>query len=590
MKIEKKIILITTLSCLISLLLYQGFYILHLYNVKTDSVAEFRRVLMANYDNDIKHQVENTVTMLDGLYKLHKAGKLSFEEAKYQGKELIRNIRYGKEGYFWIDTYEGINVMHAFKPEIEGKSRINSKDIKGKLLIKEIIENGRKQGGGFTDYYFTKGSGTVPFPKRGYSLNFEPFEWVLGTGNYLDDIEATIELENKYYTNEIQEKLLISIGVFLVLVFFSIITARRYARKFVTKPVQKLVKAFRDLAEGEGDLTKRIDFNSSDELSDLANSFNGFTENIAKVIKDVRLIADALASAATEMHSSTDGFSENSQGQASSAEEATASTEEVSAEVDNVAALAAKQSENLMELQSSIRSLTAELENLEAKVNESRDITNDIAQNSDYGIKSLNEMNETMTRIQGSSMEMVGIVSIINDISDQINLLSLNAAIESARAGEAGRGFAVVSDEISKLADQTAGSINDISRLIKTNNAGITKGIEKLNIANTKIGDILKAVSSINSMIGQLVEIMKGQARTNKEVNTGAEKVKDMADEIRSRTGQQKSAMEEIVTVITKIGELTQSSASGALEMAATSRELSLMAKDLNEKVSFFKV
>ena len=310
---------------------------------------------MQGYDEDIKHQTESAVSMLGGVYNLYRAGRLSLEDARYQGKEIVRNIRYGREGYFWIDTYEGVNVMHAYKPQIEGKLRIDSKDAKGKLLIKDIIENGRKPGGGFTDFYFTKGGGKVEYLKRGYSLSFEPFQWVLGTGNYIDTIENTIEREEKYYNEEIRQKLLISLGAFFVMILIAFIVSRHYARKFITRPVDKLVSAFRDLAEGEGDLTRRIDHGSGDELSVLADSFNGFSENIARVIRNVRDIADALAATATEMSGSAFAFSENSQGQASSAEEATASTEEVSAEVDNVADLAARQAENLLALQSMIK-------------------------------------------------------------------------------------------------------------------------------------------------------------------------------------------------------------------------------------------
>jgi methyl-accepting chemotaxis protein len=281
--------------------------------------------------------------MLDGVYRLHKAGKITFEEAQYQGKEIVRYIRYGTEGYFWIDTYDGTNVMHAYKPEIEGKNRIDSKDIKGKLLIKEIIENGRKPGGDFTDFYFTKGNGNVPYPKRGYSLSFEPFGWVIGTGNYRDQIEETVKREERYYSSEIRRSLIISAVVFFLVALISFFVSRYYARKHVTVPLNGLVSAFKELSGGDGDLSRRIILKSEDELSELAGSFNTFAGKIRDVVADVILSADDLASGSAEVSASTVSFSENSQNQASSAEEVSASTEEVSHEVEFIAELAVRQ-------------------------------------------------------------------------------------------------------------------------------------------------------------------------------------------------------------------------------------------------------
>lgn len=590
MKIEKKIIIVTAASCLVSLLLFQVYHVWSSLVLKRESVAEFRSVLMNRYDQDIKHQVENVVTMLDGVYRLHKAGKITFEEAQYQGKEIVRYIRYGTEGYFWIDTYDGTNVMHAYKPEIEGKNRIDSKDIKGKLLIKEIIENGRKPGGDFTDFYFTKGNGNVPYPKRGYSLSFEPFGWVIGTGNYIDQIEETVKREERYYSSEIRRSLIISAVVFFLVALISFFVSRYYARKHVTVPLNGLVSAFKELSGGDGDLSRRIILKSEDELSELAGSFNTFAGKIRDVVADVILIADDLASVSAEVSASTVSFSENSQNQASSAEEVSASTEEVSHEVEFIAELAVRQSASLSTLKRKINELTIEIKELSLKINQSHDITASMAHNSGEGIKALSDLNESMKLIRSSSGEMDKIVMMINEISDRINLLSLNAAIESARAGEAGRGFAVVADEISKLADQTAGSIKDINTLIKKNFEEINRSMDRLEAANSKISGIIAGVDSIDSIINNLVAATEKQVKANETVNITASEMMEMSEGIKNRTGQQKTAMDEVVSIISTISDLIQSSAAGAEQMAETGQQVALMADTLKVKVGFFKV
>lgn len=590
MKIEKKIIIVTAASCLVSLLLFQVYHVWSSLVLKRESVAEFRSVLMNRYDQDIKHQVENVVTMLDGVYRLHKAGKITFEEAQYQGKEIVRYIRYGTEGYFWIDTYDGTNVMHAYKPEIEGKNRIDSKDIKGKLLIKEIIENGRKPGGDFTDFYFTKGNGNVPYPKRGYSLSFEPFGWVIGTGNYIDQIEETVKREERYYSSEIRRSLIISAVVFFLVALISFFVSRYYARKHVTVPLNGLVSAFKELSGGDGDLSRRIILKSEDELSELAGSFNTFAGKIRDVVADVILIADDLASVSAEVSASTVSFSENSQNQASSAEEVSASTEEVSHEVEFIAELAVRQSASLSTLKGKINELTLEIKELSLKINQSHDITASMAHNSGEGIKALSDLNESMKLIRSSSGEMDKIVMMINEISDRINLLSLNAAIESARAGEAGRGFAVVADEISKLADQTAGSIKDINTLIKKNFEEINRSMDRLEAANSKISGIIAGVDSIDSIINNLVAATEKQVKANETVNITASEMMEMSEGIKNRTGQQKTAMDEVVSIISTISDLIQSSAAGAEQMAETGQQVALMADTLKVKVGFFKV
>ncbi len=580
MKIGKKIILVTSASCLISLLFFQSYHVWSSIMTKNETVSRLRTALLENYDMDIKHQVQNVVSMIDGIYKLHKSGRLTLKEAEFLAKEAVRNIRYGKEGYFWIDDYDGVNIMHPYKPQLEGKNRITARDVNNELLIKHIIENGRKEGGGFTEFYFTKAGGKVPLRKRGYSLSFKPFQWVIGTGNYIDSIDAVIENEKKAYNSLIYFHLKVSAAVFIFLILLTVFISRRFATSFITG----------HLKDGDGDLTRRINPETKDELHDLAEAFNSFIEKIAGIIKDVRGVADNLAASSSEMSSTAENFSDNSQSQAASAEEASASTEEIALEVDAIAGLASGQSENLMDLQKKMKDLTSEIEIFSGKISTSRDMTSRISESSTLGIKSLEEMDRSMIKIKRSSAEMDNIVGIINDISEQINLLSLNASIESARAGEAGRGFAVVADEISKLADETAESLKEINSLIKTNDAEINRGIENLNTADSRIQEIITGMNSINSMINTISETMDRQLETNRDVNISSDSISEMAHQIRERTDLQKITMAEIAGVMTSISELTQSGAAGSEEMAATSRNVSAMADNLKAKVEFFKV
>jgi PAS domain S-box-containing protein len=150
-----------------------------------------KKTLLSDYDVLIKSQVQSAVSLLAMLDARAARGELTIDEAKKQGADLIRHLRYQKEGYFWVDTVDGTNIVLLGKPS-EGKNRINLQDIYGKYIIREIIIQGRMADGGYTDYWFPKLGSTTPLPKRGYSLEFKPWGWVVGTGNYLDDIYSDV--------------------------------------------------------------------------------------------------------------------------------------------------------------------------------------------------------------------------------------------------------------------------------------------------------------------------------------------------------------------------------------------------------------
>jgi PAS domain S-box-containing protein len=173
----------------ISLASLYGVAVYQLSVISDAAVANHKKALLDDYDFMIKGQVQSACSLLAAINSRVAKGELSAREAKKQGADLIRTLRFQKEGYFWVDTLNGINVV-LLGQSVEGTSRIDLQDIQGTFFIREIIAQGRKEGGGYTEYWFPKAGGGTPLHKRSYSLEFGPWGWIVGTGNYIDDIDT----------------------------------------------------------------------------------------------------------------------------------------------------------------------------------------------------------------------------------------------------------------------------------------------------------------------------------------------------------------------------------------------------------------
>jgi methyl-accepting chemotaxis protein len=385
-------------------------------------------------------------------------------------------------------------------------------------------------------------------------------------------------------TWEITSTMIIIVSIGLVVVGFLV----RIIINLRVAPLEKTQRAIGRMADGN--LTQELFVTTNDEIGTILDSVRKLTAKLNESIKNIKTISHELATSSEEIDSTTSSFTDNAQNQAASAEEITATVEEVSAGIDNISERAGDQDAHLVTLISVMEKLSEIINDMNQKISNSLTITGIIGIKAKDGEESLKSMNSTMIKITESSRQMMNVINIINEISEQINLLSLNASIEAARAGELGRGFAVVADEISKLADQTTSSINDIEKLIRDNDDEIRNGMQSVNSTIDVISSIIDGVTEISNMTKEIAEHMNKQVMTNSDVNTEANDVKNMSESIKISTNEQKRAVNEIVKSISSITELTQTNAAGSEELSSSTNRLITMADKLTDAMNYFKV
>jgi methyl-accepting chemotaxis protein len=361
--------------------------------------------------------------------------------------------------------------------------------------------------------------------------------------------------------------------------------------KKISDPITEVVSALKKTAAN--DFSGNIDIRYEkydDEIGALTQSFNSFIRTIKTTISDMQNAMEQLSSSAAQIAQTTASFSENIQSESANTEEITASTEQISAGMENVANNAHTQNGTMEQLSGQILKLANHINQMSTLIARTSELAVSMKTDAKEGESSLRSMKDSMAKIIESSKDMTNILNIINDISDQINLLSLNASIEAARAGDAGRGFAVVADEISHLADQTASSLKDIGRLISINNSEIQNGQKGIEGSIDLIARMIDQVNQISEMSAHISEYMQQQLTTKDDVERDAHQVKTLSDEIAHATGENKIGILEISKSVNDISQLSQNNAAGAEEMASSAEELSGMAEQLKQRMGGFKV
>ncbi|AUM95587.1 TPA: cache domain-containing protein [Clostridium botulinum] len=574
-KISTKIAIMAILISTITAFCIGGFSIYQLFSTKDKVLENQRKIMVQSYDLGIQNEVESAISVLEGINKRYQKGELKLQEAKKLGADLLRDMRYGKEGYFWADTLEGINVVLLGK-DTEGKSRLEMQDAKGKYLIKEIIENGKKEEGGFTDYYFPKEGGSEALPKRSYSKLFKPFDWVIGTGNYIDTIDKIILTEQKSLEKQIFNKITFLLIMMVVMLSLAI-TAGITLGKKISSPILHITKLVEKTANF--DLVDDENFNNilkfKDETGVIGQAVVDLREQLRHIFESVKDNSNLLLS--------------NSQILSQSSETTADSIEAVGKTLEELAKGSVDQAKNSQIIVESLSGFSEELNGVVDTANKVKDFSKETEKENIKGRDSIDILNKKFVENK-TALFMVGqnvnelwtksnsigeIVVKIQNIAEQTNLLALNAAIEAARAGEAGKGFAVVAEEVRKLSEQVEESTREISQEIQE--------IQK------KVND---SKNSMNESENIILEVNNAVEDTKKVFNTIEHSTKNTIDQITNlydnitRVSKDK---DNILESIHSISAISEESAAGLEEVSASTQEQTKIADSTMEAAETLK-
>jgi methyl-accepting chemotaxis protein len=345
---------------------------------------------------------------------------------------------------------------------------------------------------------------------------------------------------------------------------------------YLIKPIHGIVNRFKDIAEGEGDLTARLDVKRKDEIGELSKWFNTFMEKIQAIIKEIAGNADILNTSAANLSNLSNQMSVGAGNMSQKSNTVATSSEEMSANMNSVSAAMEQTATNVNLVAASIEEMTSTISEIAQNSEKGRSISSD-------AVNKVKSASDRVGELGKDALEINKVTETITEISEQTNLLALNATIEAARAGESGKGFAVVANEIKELARQTADATQEIKQKIdsiQNSTAGTV----------TEIEQITKVINEVNDIVASIAASVEEQSVTAREIANNVSQASDGIQEVNENVSQSSTVSGEIANDISEANQAANEISNSSSQVNLNAEELSQLAEQLNSMVGRFKI
>ncbi|MCO7593767.1 methyl-accepting chemotaxis protein [Pseudomonas guariconensis] len=497
-----------------------------------------------------RHVVQTAAGVLAYYQGLEAAGTLGREAAQQQALQVIRGLRYDKDDYFWINDLGPRMVMHPVNPKLDGQDLSAVRDPDGFAVFNEMVALARSQGAGPVDYRWPKPGASEAVAKTSYIQLFEPWGWIIGSGVYIDDVQAE-------FARQVRDASLVGLGIALLMALLVVLIARSIAR-----PLQEAVHAMGNIASGESDLTRRLDTHGRDEITHLGEHFNRFNGKLQGVVGQLQGAAHALAQSASHVGDNAGSAQERSAQQSLQMDQVATAVNEVTYAVQDVAKTAEQ--------------AASEMRAAQQQVGHGQQAIHGSLQQIDRLSTTIDQAVQVIRELAGHSTRIGGVLEVIRSIAEQTNLLALNAAIEAARAGEQGRGFAVVADEVRLLAQRTAQSTAEIQTMIEH-----LQGQSEAAV---------RAIDTSAEASRQTVEQAREAGSSLDAISQALHNLTALNASIASATLQQSHVVEEINRNVLDTAGLSQQTAEAALQSRDAGAALARLSEELEQLLRQFRV